>query len=118
MKTSTEIFATNLKNALYRRNKSQSDLARFLKVTPTTVSRWTKGEALPRANMIDRICNYLLCSTEDLMTDHTKTAEYAPQDVIADAIVERPLLMQLFIMADKADDDALLKCIQLLGERK
>lgn len=118
MKTSTEIFAENLRNKLMLRRKSQSDLARFLNVTPTTVSRWTNGEALPRANMIDRICNYLLCSTEDLMTDHSKTVEYAPQDIIADAIVERPLLMQLFIMADKADDDLLLKCLQILGERK
>ena len=118
MKTSKEIFGENLRNRLQLRNKSQSDLARFLKVTTTTVSRWTNAEALPRANMIDRICNYLGCATEDLMTDHTKVAEYAPQDIIADAIVERPLLMQLFIMADKADDDAIRKCIQILGERK
>ncbi len=117
MKTSTEIFAQNLKNALYKKNKSQSDLARFLNVTPTTVSRWTNGEAMPRANMIDRICNYLLCTTEDLMTDHSKVVTLAPADVIADAIVERPLLMQLFLMADKADDDAIYKCIQMLGER-
>lgn len=118
MSTSTEIFAYNLRNKLIARNKSQSDLARFLKVTPTTVSRWTNGEAMPRANMIDRICNYLGCSTEDLMTDHTQVAVFAPEDVIADAIIERPLLMQLFVMADKADDDAIRKCIQILGERK
>lgn len=115
---STEIFGTNLRNALYKRNKSQSDLARYLKVTPTTVSRWTNGEAMPRASMIDRICVYLGCTAEDLMTDHTKGATLMPEDVIADAIVERPLLMQLFLMADKADDDAIRKCLQILGERK
>lgn len=115
--TSTEIFAYNLKNRLYARNKSQSDLARHLNVTPTTVSRWAKGEALPRSAMIDRICKYLVCDPEDLMTDHTKTATLAPSDVIADAILERPLLMQLFLMADKADDDALYRCIKLLGEK-
>ena len=118
MKTSTEIFAENLKNRLLVRHKNQSDRARFLNVTPTTGSRWTTAEALPRANMIDRICTYLGCTTEDLMTDHTKAVEYAPQDIIADAVVERPLLMQLFIMADKADDDTIRKCIQILGERK
>lgn len=43
MKTSTEIFAHNLKVQLEKKNKTQSDLARFLKVTPTAVSRWAKG---------------------------------------------------------------------------
>ena len=118
MKTSTDIFAYNLKNILEKKRKSQSDLARHLNVTPTTVSRWANGEALPRANMIDRICQYLVCSTDDLMTDHTKVATMLPEDIIADAIVERPLLMQLFLMADKADDDAIYKCMQILGERK
>lgn len=118
MSTSTAIFAENLRQALYKKNKSQSDLARFLKVTPTTVSRWTAGESMPRANMLDRICAYLLCTPEDLLTDHTQTASLFPEDVIAEAIVERPLLLQLFLMADKADDDAIRKCIKMLGERK
>lgn len=116
--TSTEIFAHNLKNKLYARNKTQSDLARYLKVTPTTVSRWTSAEALPRSAMIDRICVYLVCDPEDLMTDHTKTVSLAPSDVIADAILERPLLMQLFVLADRADDDTLYKCLKVLGEKK
>lgn len=115
--TSTEIFAHNLKNKLQAKNKTQSDLARFLKVTPTTVSRWTQAESLPRSAMIDRICAFLLCTPEDLMVDHTKAVTLAPSDVIADAILERPLLMQLFLMADKADDDAIYKCLKVLGEK-
>lgn len=115
--TATEIFAYNLKNRLYAKNKTQSDLARYLKVTPTTVSRWTNGEALPRSAMIDRICVYLLCDPEDLLTDHTKTVALAPSDVIADAILDRPILMQLFLMADKADDDAIYRCMKVLGEK-
>lgn len=118
MKTSKDIFAHNLKVLLEKKHKNQSDLARFLKVTPTTVSRWTNAEMLPRSTMIDRICTYLVCTTEDLMTDHTRTATLLPEDIIADAIVERPLLMQLFLMADKADDDAIYKCMEILGERK
>ena len=115
--TSTEIFAHNLKNKLYARNKTQSDLARFLNVTHTTVSRWANAEAMPRANMIDRICKYLACDPEELLTDHTKPATLAPSDIIADAILERPLLMQLFLMADKADDEAIYKCLKVLGEK-
>ena len=118
MKTQTEIFAHNLKVLLEKKHKSQSDLARFLKVTPTTVSRWTNADALPRSPMIDRICGFLACTTEDLMVDRTRQANLLPEDVLAEAILERPLLMQLFVMADKADDDAIRKCIALLGERK
>lgn len=118
MKTQTQIFAHNLKVQLEKKHKSQSDLARFLKVTPTTVSRWANAEALPRSPMIDRICGYLVCTTEDLMVDHTKQVNLFPEDIIAEAIVDRPLLMQLFLMADKADDSAIAKCIELLGERK
>lgn len=43
MKTQTEIFAHNLKVLLEKKHKSQNDLARHLKVTPTAVSRWAKG---------------------------------------------------------------------------
>lgn len=113
-----EIFAHNLRNMLYARNKTQSDLARGLKTTPTTVSHWVNAEMLPRSTMLDKICVYLHCTAEDLMTDHTKVVTLAPSDVIADAIVERPLLMQLFVMADKADDDTIYRCLKILGEKK
>ena len=117
MPTSTEIFAKNLGNMLMAKRKTQSDLARHLNVTPTTVSRWTNAESLPRSAMIDRICRYLICDPEDLMTDHSKQSAQAPADLIADAVVTRPLLMQLFLMADKADDDAIYKAIKVLGEK-
>lgn len=112
-----ELFAFNLRNMLYAKNKTQSELARATKTTPTTVSHWVNAEMMPRPAMIDKICAYLHCSTEDLLTDHTKTANTAPEDVIAEVILERPLLMQLFLMADKADDDAIYKAIKVLGEK-
>ena len=106
MKTSTEIFAHNLKTLLEKKHKSQSDLARFLNVTPTTVSRWTNAESLPRSPMIDRICGFLVCDAEDLMTDHTKQGNLFPEDIIADAITERPLLIEY-----KEKSEVLLKQI-------
>ena len=39
MKTTTELFGENLRNQLYLRNKTQSDIARHLKVTDASVSR-------------------------------------------------------------------------------
>lgn len=118
MKKSTDIFGRNLHNRLEDKGRNQNDLARHLKVTPTAVSRWVNGEAMPRANMLDRICNYLGCTAEDLLTDHTKTAMLMPEDIIADEIHDNPRLFQLFMLALRASDEDLVHCIEYLGERK
>lgn len=114
MTTSKEIFGRNLRNRLEAKNRSQNDLARFLGVTATAVSRWVNGEALPRANMIDRICVFLGCSVEDLMTDHTKVAVLMPEDVIAEEIHNNPRLFQMFMVAIRASDEDLVYCIDYL----
>lgn len=49
MRTSTEIFAENLRNMLIARNKKQADLARFTGATSATVTYWCNGQAMPRA---------------------------------------------------------------------
>ena len=67
-----EIFAHNFRNQLELKKKSQADIARHLNVTTATVSRWANGLSMPRHAMMDRLCAYLLCSPEDLTTDHTK----------------------------------------------
>lgn len=111
---SKEIFGRNLRNKLDAKNRSQNDLARFLKVTPTAVSRWVNGEAMPRANMLDRICNYLGTTADDLLTDHTKVAILLPEDVIAEEIHNNPRLFQLFMVAVRATDEDLVYCINYL----
>lgn len=113
-----EIFGRNLRNKLDEKHRSQNDLARYLKVTPTAVSRWVTAEALPRSNMIDRICVYLNCTAEDLMTDHTKTAILLPEDVIAEEIHNNPRLFQLFMVAIRATDEDLVHCLEYLQGKK
>lgn len=117
MKTQTEIFAHNLKVLLEKKHKSQSDLARFLKVTPTTVSRWTNGESLPRSPMIDRICGFLVCTAEDLMTDHSKVAVMLPQDILAEEIENNPRLMRLMFYFMKLSDEELDKEIERISRK-
>lgn len=113
-----EVFGRNLRNKLDAKQRTQNDLARFLKVTPTAVSRWVNAEALPRSNMIDRICAYLNCTTEDLMTDHTKTAILMPEDVIAEEIHANPRLFQLFMVAIRSTDEDLVYCLDYLQGKK
>lgn len=118
MKTSTEIFAENLRDMLMVKNKRQADLKRYLKVTDTTVSRWANGESMPRANMIDRICMFLHCTPEDLLTDKTKTVELAPEDVIAEEIHNNPRLFRLMMYATRLTDDQLDKIISIVGDMR
>ena len=108
------IFSSNLRNKLMARNNTQKELARFLGTSETSVSHWINGTMLPRPATIDRIAQFLCCSSDDLMTDHTKTGELTPADIIAEAINERPLLMTLFLVADKASDEKIRDCIEVL----
>lgn len=117
MKTSLEIFSTNLNNLLIAKQKSQSDLARFLKTTPTTVSKWVTGKAMPRPKMVDGICRFLLCSPEDLMTDHSQVAVMLPQDIIAEEIENNPRLMRLMFYFMKMSDEELDKEIERISRK-
>ena len=118
MKTSIEIFSENLRNLLYSKNRKQADLRRYLNVTDATVSRWVNGEAMPRANMIDRICVYLHCAPEDLMQDHSRPVEIAPEDVMAEMLHDNARLFRLMIYASKLTDEQLDKVIAIVGDMK
>ena len=117
MTNSKEIFGRNLRNKLDAKRKNQNDLARYLNVTPTAVSRWVNGEAMPRANMLDRICFYLVCTPEDLMTDHSKTVVMLPQDIIAEEIENDPRLMRIMFYCMKMTEAEKDKLIERLAEK-
>lgn len=118
MRTSTDIFAENLRNLLVARGKKQADLKRYLNVTDTTVSRWANGEAMPRAGMIDKICVYLHCTAEDLLADHNKPVEYEPEDILAEELRNNNRLFRLMFYAMKLSDDQLDKIISIVGDMK
>ena len=104
-KTMNEIFSENLRNQLYLKRMNQADLARKMKVTEASVSKWTTGQAVPRPKKIDEICLLLGCSVDDLTTDHTKTVEIAPEDIIAEELRERPRLFKLMMYASRLTDE-------------
>ena len=118
MKTSTEIFADNLRNLLLSKNKTQADLRRYLNVTDATVSRWANGEAMPRSAMLDRICVFLNCTPEDLLADKNKVVVLAPEDVIAEEIHNNPRLFRLMMYASRLTDEQLDKIIAIVGDMK
>ena len=112
-KPMTEIFSHNLRNCLYMTGMTQSDLARKLKTTETSVSKWINGIAVPRPKMVDEICKVLRCTRADLMVDHERKVILAPADILADEIRSRTELYDLFSSALKlkSQDVELLKTI-------
>jgi transcriptional regulator with XRE-family HTH domain len=118
MKSALEIFSENLRSQLFAKRKTQAQLSKHLDVTGATVSRWVNGISMPRPDMLDRICTFLMCSAEDLMTDHTKAIELAPEEVLAEEMNERPRLFRLMFIASKMSDENLDALIQIAEKMK
>ena len=109
----TEIFSRNLRNTLYMTGFTQADLARRLRVSETSVSNWINGNAVPRPNMVDKICAVLRCKREDLMVDRSQKMIFAPEDLLAQEMQNRPDLYNVFngIMRLSSSDIELVKIL-------
>lgn len=114
MKDVKTIFSENLRNKLIAKNKTQAELAKAVGVSQTTVSFWVNGEKMPRSNMIDKICQYLICSSDELLTDNDKPVELLPEDIIAEELRDNPRLFKLMIYASKLTDTELDELIARL----
>jgi transcriptional regulator with XRE-family HTH domain len=95
-KNMTEVFSTNLRNALYMAGKTQAELAKAVNVTEVSVSKWMNGVNVPRPNKVDEICRVLRCSREDLMVDHDRQVMLAPEDALAEEMRLREDLYTVF----------------------
>ena len=115
-KPMTEIFSHNLRNALYMKGMTQAELAKAVKTTETSVSKWINGAVVPRPKMVDEICRVLKVTRADLMIDREKTALIAPADVLADEMRQRPELYNLFssILSMNSND---IELMSKLAER-
>lgn len=65
-----DIFVRQLKYYLNLRNKSQTDLAKYIGVTNGTITNYVNGTNMPRMDRIDKICEFLLIKRSDLLEDH------------------------------------------------
>lgn len=74
MTSINDIFVRQLKYYLNLRNKSQTDLAKYIGVTNGTITNYVNGTNMPRMDRIDKICDFLLISRSDLLTAHDNDA--------------------------------------------
>lgn len=69
------IIAKNLKRIMYAQGKKQTDVARDLNISTSTLSSWMNAQRTPKMDKIDMLCRYFNCERTDIMEEHDY---YAP----------------------------------------
>ena len=69
------LFTKNLNNYLAMNGYRQADLARHMKVSTATTAKWCTGQAMPRIDKIQSICNWLGITKEELLSDRPVESE-------------------------------------------
>lgn len=105
------IMATNIRRYLELRHMSIKELAAAIDVPYNTVGDWTRAEAYPRIDKIERMANVFKITKADLVED--------PRDLRAEvldrAFRDRPDLRTLFEAADKATPEDIERVIKILN---
>ncbi|ERL19786.1 DNA-binding helix-turn-helix protein [Oribacterium sp. oral taxon 078 str. F0263] len=115
-----KIFTSNLNRLLSLHGKTQLELAKYLKVSNTTVNNWAKGYNTPRMDKIDRICAFFKVAREDLLKDqkdgaHTPAYYTDPETAkVAQEIYDNKELRVLFDAARNASSEDLATATNVL----
>ena len=59
------MFHEKLKESRTKSGKTQKDLAEYLSISPQSVSKWEKGEALPSMEYLPKIAKFFGCTPND-----------------------------------------------------
>ena len=126
-----EIFSKNLTHYLEINGYKQADLARHMKVSTATTAKWCTGQAIPRIDKIQSICNWLGVTKSDLLDPHDandsidRTDGQRPQYyldneaiVISQELFENPDLRVLFDAARGAKPENLRLAAEMLRRFK
>ena len=70
-KNYNEVFAKRLLYYIEALNMPQKELAKRMGVSEASVSNWTKGTKVPRADKVDKLCDIFGCNRSDLLEEST-----------------------------------------------
>ena len=68
------MFNKNFKNIRMKRGLSQRQVADYLCVSPQSVSKWEKGEALPSIEFLPKMAECLDCEINDFFVSVAETS--------------------------------------------
>lgn len=105
MKEINRNIAANIKNYMEVLDINQTELAKRLGCSNTTVSMWIVGDSTPRMDKIDKMCEIFHCNRDDLIGSTTK----APKEILSDQV--RALFLERF---DRLDDSQRLQLMAFM----
>lgn len=84
-----QTFSMNLRYFMTLRKKTQADLVRDLHLGQSLVSKYWRGERVPRMATLDALCEYLNCSRSDLLgASPVSPPKSQTGDVLLDELLE------------------------------
>lgn len=90
------LFAERLKALMVQRDISQVELAEAVGVSQATISFWIRGVKEPRLSKMDKLCDALKCTREDLIGESTS------EDYLVTLTNDEYVLIEAY---NKADDN-------------
>ena len=115
------IFSDNLKKYLDINGYTQADMARHMNVSTATASDWCNGKKMPRADKLQKLCNWFDIELSDLLTDKpNKTGYYydPKANEIAEMLRTNSNFRVLFDAARDSSPEDLLMAAELLNRFK
>lgn len=67
------MFHERLKELREKSGKTQKDLAVFLNISPQSISKWEKGQALPSITYLPKIAQFYHCDVNAFFVEEIKT---------------------------------------------
>ena len=100
------IISKNLKELRKKKNNTQEDLAEFLTVSITAVSKWERGECYPDIEFLPKIAAYYNVSVDDLLgvgeiRKQERIQEYQKKENYFNNIGDKKSVLELWREAQK-----------------
>lgn len=85
MKDFKKNIARNISNYMDSLCIKQIELAKMLGCSNTTISMWMHGNAIPRMDKVDKMCEIFHCERQDLLRDEPKTKDEIEDEQITES---------------------------------
>lgn len=116
-----KIFSENLNRLLQGREKTQSEVAKEIDVSPQTFNTWTQGIAIPRMGKIQRLADYFHIEKSALLDKASQEQTYYtnPETAkVAQEIFDNSNLRILFDAAKDSSPEQLKLAAEMLRQFK
>ena len=116
-----KIFSENLNRLLQGREKTQSEVAKEIDVSPQTFNTWTQGIAIPRVGKIQRLADYFHIEKSALLDKASQEQTYYtnPETAkVAQEIFDNSDLRILFDAAKDSSPEQLKLAAEMLRQFK